>query len=46
MRIHLPEKFNIPKDSQVVKFYVLNFRCFDYLQMFFNSELLPIYNKF
>ena len=46
MKIHLPEKFNIPKYLQVVKFHVLNFRCFDYLQMFFNSEFLPIYGKF
>ena len=43
MRIHLPEKFNIPKYSQVIKFHVLNFCCFDYPRKFFNSKFLPIY---
>ena len=40
---NLPEKFNIPKYSHVIKFHVLNFCCFDYPQKFFNSEFLPIY---
>ena len=39
----MPEKFNIPKYSQVTKFHVSNFRCFDYPRKFFNSEFLPIY---
>ena len=41
--MHLLEKFNIPKYSQVNKFHVSNFCCFDYPRKFFNSEFLPIY---
>ena len=41
----MPEKFNMPKYSQEIKFHVLNFHCFDYPQKFFNSEFLPIYGN-
>ena len=43
--IPLLEKFNFPKYLQVIKFHVLNFRCIDYLQKFFNGEFLPIYGN-
>ena len=39
----MPEKFNIPKYLQVIKFHVLNFRCFEYPRKDFTSEFLSIY---
>ena len=39
----MPKKFDIPKYSQVMKFHVLNFHCFEYPRKVFTSEFLSIY---